>query len=82
MILTPCPTTKKQFIKHPNFENLFVIPYVKRRLVFSEIVARAIQEDNFDLVLVDLPYFLNTPGFKTYLSDPFPWSARSLLRGG
>lgn len=40
-------------------KNLSVIPYVKNRLVFAELAARSIRSGDFDLVLVDLPYFLN-----------------------
>jgi hypothetical protein len=63
VIFTPQSTIKDQYINPPVHENLFVIPYVKRRLVFAELTARAIVEGKFDLVLVDLPYFLNGGNF-------------------
>lgn len=65
MLFSRLPVEKNQCIKRPLFENLSVIPYVKGRLVFAELAVRAIQEGCFDIVLVDMPYFMND---KRYLS--------------
>jgi hypothetical protein len=53
--------TKKErpFIRHPGISNLSIIPYVKGRLIFSELVARAMETEKFDFLAVDLPYFMN-----------------------
>ncbi len=65
-------TTKKHCIKHPHFENLFIIPYSRGRLNFAEVVARIVQEDRFDTVLVDLPYFMNSEKLLKESSRLFP----------
>src|SRR5581483_9497391 len=59
MIFGPSETVKDRFINHPRFENLSVLPYVRGRLVFAEQAARAVLGGQFDLILVDLPSFMN-----------------------
>ncbi len=49
----------KPFIEYPGYGRLFVLPYIRSRLVFAQLAARALEEERFDQVLVDLPYFLN-----------------------
>jgi hypothetical protein len=63
---------KKLYIEHPRYENLSVIPYSRGRLNFAALTARAIQEDRFDTVLVDLPYFMNSENLLKESSKLFP----------
>ena len=46
-------------ISVPGWERVAVIPYVRRRLVFAQAVAAAIERGAYDHVVVDLPRFLN-----------------------
>lgn len=80
MISTHYPTVKKQCIKHKKFGNLYVIPYVRGRLVFAELVARALEEDKFDLVAVDLPFFMNEGGLWEKAIKLFPNVSSLLIR--
>jgi hypothetical protein len=48
----------KPYINHAGFPNLCILPYVRGRLVFSELVGRAIEEEEFDLLVLDLPHFM------------------------
>src|SRR4030042_3363283 len=62
MINNNLPINKNQYLKCYSHTNLTVIPYVKSRLVFAELTARIIQQNNFDVVALDLPYFMNSMG--------------------
>lgn len=71
---------KSQCIKIDTFENLSVIPYIRGRLVFAELAARVIEDGEFDLVVVDLPYFMNG---KVWLDVPvrlFPYVSSLVIR--
>jgi hypothetical protein len=76
----PPSITKDQCIRHSHHENLSVIPYVRGRLVFAELVARAIAGGQYDSVLVDLPSFLNEGGFVSELTDLFPSISSLVIR--
>lgn len=79
-ILNTKPVQKNQYIKCNAFENLTVVPYMRGRLVFAELAARAIEEGEFDTVVVDLPYFMNG---KTWLDIPirlFPYVSSLVLK--
>ena len=45
--------------RHSRFPNLVVLPYVRGRLAFAEIAARAMQAERFECLAVDLPRFLH-----------------------
>jgi len=44
-------------------ERLDIIPYVRSRLVFAEIAAHLLRKNDYDMILVDFPYFMNSPGW-------------------
>lgn len=71
---------KIQYIKHPYYENLYVIPYVKGRLVFAEIVARAIEGMQFDTILIDMPYFMNNSEILKIAVGFFPYVSSILIK--
>ncbi len=48
-------------LKVPGYRGLEVIPYVRGRLVFAHLAAQALSRGAYDLVLVDLPVFMNDP---------------------
>jgi hypothetical protein len=73
MISSSLKTTKKQYIKDSRFDNLYVIPYIRGRLVFAELAARAIEGDGFEQVIVDLPFFLNRGGLWEEAVKLFPY---------
>lgn len=82
MLISPITSEKGRYIKGPVYGNLWVIPYVRGRLVFAESVARAIEGGGFGLVLVDLPYFMN---HKEYMSLPakiFPLVSSLIIQKG
>jgi len=45
---------------------------VKGRLVFAEVAAKAILKGNYDIVIVDLPYFLHDGKWMDACVDLFP----------
>lgn len=82
MICTTFARKKDYYIKSPSFENLYTIPYVKGRLVFAELVARAIENGSFDLILVDLPCFMNNEECLAIPARLFPMvSSLVILKG-
>ena len=72
--------TKKQYIRQRRDENLYVIPYIRGRLVFAELVARALEEDGFEQVVVDLPFFMNKGGLWEDAIKLFPYVSSLLIR--
>jgi len=44
-----------------------VLPYVRGRRAFAQLIARVLKDNEFDCVLIDLPAFLNN---KRWLSAP------------
>jgi len=79
-ILDSKPVEKNQYIKCNTFENLTVVPYIRGRLVFAELAVRAIEEGEFDLTVVDLPYFMND---KAWLDIPirlFPYVSSLVIK--
>ena len=65
-------TERVHYIRHPSYENLFVLPYLNGRLVFAELAARAVLDGQFDVVLVDLPCSLVEKGWLDIFVDAFP----------
>ena len=50
-------------ISHAGIEGVEVIPYLPNRLVFAHIVAQALESSDYTGVLVDLPSFMQRPGW-------------------
>jgi len=72
----------KPYISHPGFANLYVLPYIRGRLVFSELVARAMEGEEFDLLAADLPHFMND---RKWLDVPlrlFPLVSSLIIKKG
>ena len=67
-------------IRHPRYEHLSVIPYVRGRLVFAELTARAIAAGQYDRVLVDLPCFLNGSHYGSVPPGLFPSVSSLVIR--
>ncbi len=80
MITSSYPKIKKQYIKHPKFENLYVIPYIRGRLVFAELAAHALEEDRFDNVVVDFPFFMNSDNLLEMAVQSLPFASSLLIR--
>ncbi|MEW6600799.1 MAG: hypothetical protein AB1499_07495 [Nitrospirota bacterium] len=80
MITTALKTTKKQYVKHKRFENLCVIPYIRGRLVFAELAARALEEDEFRRVAVDFPFFMNNDGLLNNAVQSMPFAGSLLIK--
>jgi hypothetical protein len=80
MLAAPPATNKTQYIRHPAFDNLYVIPYVRGRLVFAELAARAISEGTFDVVAIDLPTFLQNDMYFRYAVSLFPVVSALMVR--
>ncbi|HLG31095.1 MAG TPA: hypothetical protein VI387_12865, partial [Candidatus Brocadiales bacterium] len=82
MIFTTHVKKRDYYIKSPSSENLYTIPYIRGRLVFAELVARAMENGSFDLVLVDLPCFMNNEECLTIPAQLFPiGSSLVILKG-
>jgi hypothetical protein len=71
---------KAQFIRHSAFENLYVIPHIKGRLVFAELAARAIETGRFDRLVVDMPYFMNGGSWLDTPIGLFPYVSSIVIR--
>lgn len=82
MLPAPPEKIKTQYIRHNACENLFAIPYVRSRLVFAELVARAIATGDFELVVVDLPAFLQDDPYSSYPVSLFPSVSSLVIRNG
>jgi len=76
------PKTLTPYIRHPRLPNLYVLPYVKGRLVFAELLARAVEEESFDLLVADLPHFLNDKGILDLPVGIFPLVSSLVMKGG
>ncbi|MEW6600800.1 MAG: hypothetical protein AB1499_07500 [Nitrospirota bacterium] len=72
--------SEKQYIRHDRYENLHVVPYIRGRLMFAYLAARAIEEDGFEQVLVDLPFFLNNGGLWEKAVTSFPRTSSLLVK--
>jgi len=79
---TTFPKTLTPFIRHPRLPNLYVLPYVKGRLVFAELLARAVEEKSFDLLVADLPHFLNDKGILDLPVGIFPLASSLIMKRG
>ncbi len=69
------------FSRHEISTNLYVVPYIRGRLAFAQIVAGIMQEIPFDLVLLDLPRFMQ---HNQWLEGPlslFPLVSSFLIKG-
>ena len=50
-------------LKVPGWEGLEVLPYLRGRLIFAVLAARLLSQQKYNRLLVDLPAFLNHPGW-------------------
>ena len=73
MLIRPSANAKKHYIRPEGYPNLLVIPYVRGRLVFAELAAHAIEDDGFEQVIVDLPFFLSKGGLWEEAVKLFPY---------
>ncbi|KYK22058.1 hypothetical protein AYK24_02715 [Thermoplasmatales archaeon SG8-52-4] len=67
--------TKKNmlpFIRYSDFNEIHVIPYIRGRLVFSELVARALEKIDFEFIAIDLPQFMNDEKYHKNALKMFP----------
>lgn len=80
MISTVKQRAKVPYISHVRYENLSVIPYVKNRLVFADLAVRGIREGRFDLVVTDMPYFMNDTDYATLPLKLFPRVSSLVIR--
>jgi hypothetical protein len=67
------------YIRHPSYENLFVLPYINCRLVFAELVARALSRGGFDVVAVDLLHFMQAEEYLDLPINGFPWVSSLII---
>ncbi len=59
---------------------MYVIPYIRGRLVFAELAARALEEDQFERVVVDFPFFMNNDNLLEKASQMLPYASSLLLK--
>lgn len=71
---------RKQCTRLKEHDNLSVIPYIRGRLVFADLVARAIEEEGFEQVIVDLPFFMNRSNLWENAVKMFPHVSSLLFR--
>lgn len=50
-------------LTHPALDGVDIIPYLPSRLDFAQLVAQAAASGNYDKVLIDLPSFMQRPGW-------------------
>ncbi len=74
-------TRERALIHSRSHASLYVTPYVRGRLVFAAMAARALQEKKFDKVLIDLPCFMNQPGWLDPRLNSFPLPSSVLVKG-
>ena len=67
-------------LKVPGWEGLEVVPYVRGRLVFAILAAHLLSQGKFDRLLVDLPAFLNQPGWLAQPLELFPAVSLAVFR--
>lgn len=70
---------KIPYIRHPFYENLFVLPYVNHRLVFADLAVKAIAYGGFDIVLLDLPNSLEEGGLLDLIMEAFPLASSLVI---
>jgi|GEM_PF-971802 len=70
----------KPYIKATLYENLYVLPYERGRLVFAQLAARALEENQFDLVVVDLPQFMNDGTWTDIPLQAFPAATTIIIK--
>ena len=73
-------TKEIPYTRHPSYENLFVLPYINCRLVFAELAVRAIAQGQFDLIAMDLPYFMKTKKWLDIPIDAFPFTSSLIIK--
>lgn len=71
---------KPPYIKCQSYENLFVLPYVHGRLTFAQLATRAIEEGQFDVVAVDLPFFLQENKWLDFALWLFPFPSTLVIK--
>ncbi len=67
-------------LRHQSLGDLDIFPYVRGRLVFAHLVAKRISEDNYDYLLVDLPFFMNNPAWLRCPLAFFPHVALAIFQ--
>jgi hypothetical protein len=58
LIEAPAPVEP---IKFPEMGNLQILPYIRGRLVFADLLARIFNQGHFEHLLLDFPAFMNDP---------------------
>ena len=73
LVIPPGPIKSGvQPIGVPEIANLEVLPYIRGRLTFAELTARQLAFGRHDLLLVDLPRFMNNPAWLNVPLNFFP----------
>jgi hypothetical protein len=60
-------------------QGLQVLPYVRNRLVFADLAVRLLKRNDYEIVLVDFPYFMNSSGWLEYPFWIFPLSSLAIF---
>ncbi len=71
----------KTFLYPPSNRRLWVVPYIRGRLIFAQLAARAIYKKAFDMVLIDLPCFMNQSHWLDAPLASFPLVSSLLIKG-
>lgn len=61
-------------------QNLYVVPYIRGRLAFAQLVAKIMEEETFDRVIIDLPQFVGETGALTTALRLFPLVSSLIVR--
>ena len=62
-------------------QRFWVLPYVRRRLVFADMAVKAMLKNNFDEILLDLPFFMNQKPWLDAPLEAFPLVSSLLIKG-
>jgi hypothetical protein len=68
-------------IRVPTLEGLEVFPYIRHRLVCAHLLARVLNSRTYDLLLIDLPYFMNHGGWLELPLGLFPFVSLAVFKG-
>ncbi len=73
----------RKTLPHPltfhDFPNLYLVPYVRGRLMFAQAAAHAAQSLKLDMVAIDLPGFLQNSEFLNTALSVFPLTTALLI---
>jgi len=67
-------------LKAPGLPGLDVLPYVRGRLIFAHLAARVLSRRRYQQVLVDLPHFMNGPGWLEHPLTVLPMVSLAVFR--